>query len=320
MRDCFWFRYSLTLLSVGLATWLSVALRFQLEYTRSIFFIPAVVVSAWFGGLGGGLLASVLAFLAIGFFMVPPHNSMTSFGNNIIELLVFLIVAILFSYMTARRRTAEESLRQANKNQSEFLNILAHELRNPLSPIRNAVEVVRRAPGDEDLIGRQCCLIERQVIQMSRLLNDLLDLSRLGLGKIGLNLEQHDLRVVVEHCVEAAGSTAEQCGLELRYLKPATGLPVESDSVRLEQIFGNLINNACKYTERGGWIEIRMGRESTESNKVFAIVRVCDNGMGIAADLLPHIFDCPGFAGNGLPAVADKRMRAVVPLSLGCVF
>jgi len=88
MQNGFWFRYGLSLFSVGLATWLSVALRAQLEYTRSIFFVPAVIVSAWFGGVIGGLVATILSFLSLAYYMIPPHHSIFSVNTNFIELFV----------------------------------------------------------------------------------------------------------------------------------------------------------------------------------------------------------------------------------------
>jgi PAS domain S-box-containing protein len=184
--------------------------------------------------------------------------------------------------VTARKR-AEEALKEADRRKDEFLAMLAHELRNPLAPISNALHLAR-LPGAD---SRQAIdLIERQVEHMVRLVDDLLDVSRITRGKIELRRERADLAAVVVRAVEGSRPLidARRHALDLRL--PDDPLPVDGDPVRLAQVVWNLLNNAAKYTPEGGRIGVAVEREGGE-----AVVRVRDTGMGIPADMLARVFD-----------------------------
>jgi PAS domain S-box-containing protein len=166
-------------------------------------------------------------------------------------------------------------LREADRLRDEYLAMLAHELRNPLAPIRNALQVMKM-PGASGAVVRQVQdMAERQVQHMARLLDDLLDVSRISRGKIELRSEAVDLKPLVNRTVEAS-----------RVSVAPEPLLVRGDPTRLEQVVTNLLNNACKYTDPGGHICLEAGREGSE-----VVVRVRDNGIGIAPDMLPKIFD-----------------------------
>lgn len=176
-------------------------------------------------------------------------------------------------------------LSEADRRKNEFLAMLAHELRNPLAPIRNSVEALRMTASDGSRTLPAADMIERQVDQLVRLVDDLLDVGRISRGKIDLRVEKVDLVSLIHNVVEAARSI--HCdGHELSITLPGESIYVNADPVRIAQVAGNLLNNACKFTESGGRISLAVGREDG-----YAVIRVRDNGLGIEADRLPYIFD-----------------------------
>jgi PAS domain S-box-containing protein len=185
----------------------------------------------------------------------------------------------------AQRKRADD-LAEANRNKEEFLALLSHELRNPLSPIINALNILRQMRTNDPLIGQAGKIIERQVGQMVRLVDDLLDISRITKGKLRLNKEPVDVRLIVNRAAETARPLLNARKHDFSISLPTGPLWVEADSARLEQVVVNLLNNAAKYTDPGGLIRMNVKREASE-----AVIRVRDNGVGIAPEKLPHIFD-----------------------------
>jgi len=184
------------------------------------------------------------------------------------------------------RRLASD-LSEADRRKNEFLALLAHELRNPLAPISNAVRAIRlRQPGDEPTVLAAADMLERHVGQMARLVNDLLDASRISRGKIELRRSRVAIAGVVEEALETVRSLANRMGHELSVTLPSAPLYVDGDAGRLAQVIGNLLNNACKFTNRGGHIVLDVSHAGTE-----VIIRVSDDGIGIAADDLRGLFD-----------------------------
>ncbi len=177
-------------------------------------------------------------------------------------------------------------LQEVDRRKDEFLAMLAHELRNPLAPITNAVQILKMPQADAAVIGRARDMMERQVQQLTRLVDDLLDVSRIMRGKIELRKERLDLAAAVTRAVETAQPLIEASGHELTVSLPSEPVPLDADPVRLAQVIANLLNNAAKYTEPGGKIWLTAAREGDE-----AVVRVKDTGIGIAPALLAHIFD-----------------------------
>ena len=184
------------------------------------------------------------------------------------------------------RRRMDEARAQAelaNRSKDEFLAMLGHELRNPLAPILTALQLMQlRAP---DVFERERSVIERQVRHVVRLVDDLLDVSRITRGKTELHKDLVDLADVVAKAIEQASPLLEERDHSLGVLVPR-GLLVDGDAMRLAQVISNILTNAAKYTERGGQIDISGSRrgESIE-------IRVRDTGIGIAKEMLPHIFD-----------------------------
>jgi PAS domain S-box-containing protein len=176
-------------------------------------------------------------------------------------------------------------LSEADRRKSEFLAMLAHELRNPLAPIRNGVQILRLG-GDDRAVRAVSEMMDRQVGQMVRLVDDLLDVSRISRGKIELRMERVELASVVHHAVEAARSLYKSMNHDLTVSLPSQPIYLNGDPARLTQVVGNLLNNACKFTDKGGRIRLTVEREGEQT-----VIRVQDNGIGIATDQLPRIFD-----------------------------
>jgi PAS domain S-box-containing protein len=184
------------------------------------------------------------------------------------------------------RKRAEEALREADRRKDEFLAMLAHELRNPLAPIRNAVQLMRLNGTDDPDVQWARDVVERQVQQLTRLVDDLLDVSRISRGKINLQMGPVDLAAVVVRAVEISRPLIDARKHSLEVSLPEQAVWVEGDSTRLAQVLSNLLNNAAKYSEEGGRIDLTVEPSGGE-----AVLRVRDTGVGIAADMLSHIFE-----------------------------
>jgi signal transduction histidine kinase len=184
------------------------------------------------------------------------------------------------------RKRAENALREHDRNKDEFLATLAHELRNPLAPIRNALEIMRLSRERGEAIEEAMAMLDRQVRLMVRLIDDLLDVSRITRNKLSLTLERLNLREIIESALEISRPLIEKGGLRLRVRLPTDKIEVNGDRVRLAQIFANLLNNSAKYTEPGGSVSLVATREHKE-----ALVRVRDSGIGIPAEMLPKVFE-----------------------------
>jgi len=188
-------------------------------------------------------------------------------------------------------RHAQARLEESRRRQDEFLAMLSHELRNPLAPLRNAVEVLRllAPPGRE--LCRAVDVTERQVLQLTRLVDELLDVARINQGKIELRPQVVELGPLVAQCVEAHRATAVARRQALALALPESPLVLHGDPARIAQIVDNLLCNASQYTQEGGSIDVRVARGVDESGAELAAIEVSDDGMGMEAELLPHVFE-----------------------------
>jgi PAS domain S-box-containing protein len=189
------------------------------------------------------------------------------------------------SDITARKH-AEEQLLESDRKKDEYIAMLAHELRNPLGPIRNSVRLLQR----QDLVGdareKVLEIVDRQSRHMARIVDDLLDVSRLTRGKIQLQLQPLDLREVASSTMEDYRQALEERGIRFACTLPKDPVNVQGDATRLSQVVGNLIHNAIKFTEPGGRVALEVGRRSAS-----AFIEVSDTGAGIEAEALPRLFD-----------------------------
>jgi PAS domain S-box-containing protein len=183
-------------------------------------------------------------------------------------------------------RNRADALLRADEHKNVFLSTLSHELRNPLAPLMNALQLIRMTEHDNPALQYPVRMIERQVEFIRRLVDDLLDVTRIGTGKIQLRLAPTDIKDVMARAVETTRPLITQRGHRLTQYLLQTPLVVNADIARLQQVFVNLLTNAAKYTPEGGEIEIRASLDQTE-----AFVHVVDNGIGIPKEMQPHIFE-----------------------------
>jgi PAS domain S-box-containing protein len=187
------------------------------------------------------------------------------------------------------RNAAEQTaalLRESDRRKDEFLAMLAHELRNPLAPLRNGIELLRTLGAHDADVANTREMMSRQVETLVRLIDDLLDVGRVTQGKIALRREPTDLRTVVHQAVETCRHAIDRCSHALRVELPQAPVVVEGDTTRLVQVVTNLLHNAAKFTPPSGEITLRVGRDHGG-----AFVSVADDGIGIAPELLPRVFD-----------------------------
>jgi PAS domain S-box-containing protein len=229
---------------------------------------------AGFPLMSGNLLLGTLAFAS---------RSKDEFDPAEREFLETICHYVAVAY---ERLRLLEKLRQADHKKDEFLATLAHELRNPLAPIRTGLQLMRKAGGKAETIEQARTMMERQVVQMVRLVDDLMDLTRISRGKIELKKQPVDAAAVVNSAVETARPLIEEMGHDLTVSLPKQAMIVEADSIRLAQVFSNLLTNAAKYTDRGGRIWMTAERQGSDM-----VVAVKDTGIGIPADRLRSIFE-----------------------------
>ena len=194
--------------------------------------------------------------------------------------------AACYYFDSTRLREAERKLSEADQKKDEFLAILAHELRNPLAPIRNGLQLMKLASSNREAVEKARSMMERQVGHMVRLIDDLLDLSRISQGNLELKQERIELAVVIRDAVETSQPLIEQMGHALDLAVPAVPIYLRGDMTRLAQVISNLLNNSAKYTERGG--RIRLSAEQLGSE---IVVTVEDNGVGIPTHMMSKVFE-----------------------------
>jgi PAS domain S-box-containing protein len=180
----------------------------------------------------------------------------------------------------------EQALREGERRKDEFLAILAHELRNPLAPLRNALAIFRSDKASESIKAQAREMMERQINQMVRLVDDLMDVSRITRDKIALQKERITLEALLHNAVETSRPVIDSFGHYLKIDLPSDPVYIDGDMVRLSQVFANLLNNAAKYTRRGGKISVS-GRKEGDN----VVIHVIDNGIGISPKMMPRVFD-----------------------------
>lgn len=199
--------------------------------------------------------------------------------------LVLGVVALMWIALLALRRR-EQCERVADQRKDEFLATLAHELRNPLAPIRNATSMLKLSQGDPELLERATETIERQMTHLVRLIDDLLDLSRISRGKLELRREHVELALVIHQAVETCNPLADSANQQVTVTMPPQSIYLNADPVRLAQVVSNLLNNACKFAGQRGRINLTVNRRNND-----VVIIVSDYGIGIPPDMLDAIFE-----------------------------
>ncbi len=293
-------RAALTLGSVLAAGAGSVLLQPATHVAASPLFVAAVMVSAWLGGLAWGLLATVLATIALDGIMTASWPSLSLSTDALAQLAVFVFVALFVSaldharrrseiqraILLERERAARAEAEDANRAKDEFVTMVAHELRTPLTAIVSWSAVLSDARIAPTLAGRALDAIRRNVGVQARVIGDLVDLSRLGRGRLSLQLEAVDLRSVIDAAVESVAATAAARGIKVAIDTAEAGRPVHGDAARLQQVVSNLLGNAIKHSGDGATVHVTVDAAGGAARIILR-----DEGRGIAPELLPHIFE-----------------------------
>jgi signal transduction histidine kinase/CheY-like chemotaxis protein len=302
-------RYGAALLAVLAAAGVRWALQPAMGVAPPyITFYLAIVVAAAIGGFGPGLFATLLGgLLGIGLANLPVDKLQLGTVAEQLRLTIYLLSGLGISLIAAgmhnaRRRAREEAeqlrrsteelrvanerLVEADRSKDHFLAVLSHELRNPLMPIKHSLYVLEKVPSDAEPARRARASIERQIDQMTRLVNDLLDVTRISRDKLTLQRDRFDLRQVVSRTVEDHRAVFMARGIRVDARQPERPLWIHGDAARISQVFGNVLHNAAKFTRHGG--EVRVSLEERDGQ---AVLRVRDNGVGISAEMLARIFE-----------------------------
>lgn len=287
----------IVLLATSLAIFGDLVPHADIQHAYLVF--PLVVWAALRFGQPGTTMATLLiSAIAIigtaaghGPFERPSHH------QSLNQLQTFMAVVastgLLLAAAMNERRAAERALSESDQRKDEFLATLAHELRNPLAPISNATQVLKLAGRQNTELRDIIDIIERQVRQMARLVDDLLDISRITRNQLVLRKEPIELATIVQSAVETSRPLIEAQAHELTVMLPGEAILVFADPVRLAQVFSNLLNNAAKFTGSGGQISLQADKQGAD-----ILVSVRDNGIGIAASELSRVFDMFGQIGS----------------------
>ena len=219
----------------------------------------------------------------------PAEVRLTPLQGSSSELVLATVTDISTRLEVARALLeSAEQLRETERRKDDFIAVLAHELRNPLAPVRSAVEIMRRLDPGDPRLARTREVIARQVDHMTRLIDDLLDVSRIGRGKLALRFDRCDLARIARDTAEDYQASLESEGLRLLIDVPETPIWVEGDAVRLAQMLGNLLNNAGRFSHAGGLITVEVRVDTVIGQ---AMMRVADTGVGIGSELLGRLFN-----------------------------
>lgn len=276
-------------------------------------FLGVTVALAVLTGVGPGLVALLVSFAAVIWLRVPTpvHPGAEMFLAIGLCLLALLqrwrMTEAELKTQAAALRDANEQLRDANHRKNEFIAVLSHELRNPLAPIRYAVPLLEQMRPNGPA-ARALDVIRRQVDHLTRLVDDLLDVSRIAHGTIELRRAHVSLRAILTEAAEAASPVMSASRHQFDVTLPDERVWVDADAGRLAQVIINLLNNAAKFTQRGGRIELSAVREDGH-----AVIRVRDNGMGIPPEMLSSVFDMF----RQLDRTEDSRHQSGLGIGLG---
>ena len=302
-------RYLFAVAMVALATFVRVEAVDPVLAGRVPFpvYFAAMIAAVWIGGVGPGLLAAILGYVAVLALMFASGQHFSPAYHTVLALLYWGVCGgtlVLAERLRQARVRAEAdaaeaergraALMEGDRRKDEFLATLAHELRNPLAPIRSSLDVMKLGQAQPAELVKAREVMERQVRHLCRLVDDLMDISRITRGKISLRKQWVDLASVVEDALETSGPLLDKAGADLRVSLPPERVWIFADPTRLAQVLSNLLNNAARFTSTGAEVEIEARLEGEHPSEQQAVLYVRDSGAGIPADQLPKIFDLFG--------------------------
>ena len=281
-----WLRYA----GAGLLTALVVLARLELDprwgrqHNRHLVFLPTVLLAAWLGGFGPGLLSSVLSTVALAYFWADPGHGFHATADLVLFVAVSVMICALVKSLQVAGVRADAALRSREK----VLAVVVHDLRNPLTAVQMTSEALQRKTTDPESL-RRFKVIDRAVGRMEDSIRDLFDSARLEHGDLQMVMQPEEIRSMVEEVVELHTPLAREHGLSLESLEtdaPQAGARVICDRHRVLQVLGNLVGNALQFTPDGGHITLR-----TEVLERVVRITVEDTGPGIKPEHLPHVFE-----------------------------
>ena len=287
-------RYVLALIVTGIALAATMALRRYGPAPSFLFFVPAVAISAWYGGIGPSALATALSLLLIDLNFLVPGASLAVDRIEGMEIIAFIVVA---ATITTTMQALHRALTLAELRATELkrvLGVVAHDLRNPLNLLITTTDLLLEEKLDR---ARRKELVEvalRAGRQMNRLIADLLDTVRMQSGQVGLNLENLPVSTIFRQADETFRPQADKRRINLDVIWPDDGIAVRADSLRVSQIVGNILGNAVKFTPPGGTVTLKAAPENGR-----VVIQVADTGPGIAPPDIEHLFDNFWQAQNG---------------------
>ncbi|SRR5712691_8332638 len=291
--------YALPFLTVGAALLLDIGFRSQLEPHRYAPFLFAILITAFAGGLGPALVATILAVAATNFFYYIVQGQLRLDAEDFVQLLIFVSIALCISFLTTRRQRAERELESANRKlreldraKDQFIATVSHELKTPMTVILGWASILRQQ-NDDDVKSTAAAAIEQSARAQARLIEDLVDLSRLTLGKLHLEMAPVGMSTAVQQAVEMIRPQADSKHIAVNVTLPHNPCVIQGDALRVQQICWNLLSNAVKFTPDGGRVDVALSRRDHQVE-----INISDNGDGISADILPRIFE-PFRQGNG---------------------
>ena len=263
----------------------------------SSLFFAAVMFSAWYGGLGPGLVATAISGFATAYLFIEPTRSLTLESDDLVRLGVFVAVSVLISSLHTRTRESEQvavrarqEAEAASQAKDRFLAVVSHELRNPLNPVLTIASLWESDASLPAEVREDMSVIRRNVELESRLIEDLLDVSRITAGKLALRRQAVEMQHVVRDAVSVCDSEAKQKQLHVEVDSADGPMTVEGDPTRLRQVVWNLLSNAVKFTPAGGRIAVSV-TQTTASTAPAVEICVRDNGVGMDETALARIFN-----------------------------
>jgi len=287
-----WQRYGLAIL----LTCLVVAGRLALDpwwghqHNRHLVFIPTAMVAAWFGGFGPGVVSAALSTLALGNFWVDAGRERV--GVAVVELALFFAVCVAVSAIVESMHRARSRAEAAGSSREQVLQIVAHDLRNPLVAIGLSAEALRRTASGED-VDRHIERIDRAVARMETMIGDLVDVTGIEHQTLAVTPRREAVEPILRETAEAYMPQAERRHITLEVERPPPELVLALDRARIVQLLGNLIGNALKFTPEGGRVAVRVLTQEREVR-----FEVADTGPGIPPESVKHIFE-PYWKGAG---------------------